>query len=278
MLPTWGPFPCVRTTSWPSFRRSARRALVSSIRRRWAAASPPPGGGRAWPPMATTSFVTRRPPAEGPHCFDQSIRRFGRGSKPRARSFQGSGIPIYQAPASPRPVTREEVLVSLRTWFQKFRATVWFRITYLVLLGVIVAELYILTLSPLACMVILLMPVSTFVVPYWLGERKLRRLAENLVVVFLIAIVLAAAMSTGALLAQKDPVPVQSFTDLSTSPMALTNGTVSPYRAPPGTSFSLQVKLTTAARNKPSNYSVFLKLTVVLGDYVLDTLHLHSTY
>src|SRR2546421_9034612 len=133
-------------------------------------------------------------PSRGrPHYFDQSIRRFGRGSEPRERSFQGSGIPIYQAPASPRPVTREELLVSLRRWFQKFRATVWFRITYLVLLGIIVAELYILTLSPLACLVILLMPVSTFVVPYWLGERKLKRFAENLVVVFLTAIVLAAA-------------------------------------------------------------------------------------
>src|SRR5256884_1819152 len=278
MLPTWGPFPCVRTTSWPSFRRSARRALVSSIRRRWATASPPPGGRSALPPMATTSFVTRRPPAEGPYYFDQSIRRFGRGSEPRERSFQGSGMPIYQAPASPRPVTREELLVSLRTWFQKFRATVWFRITYLVLLGVIVAELYILTLSPLACLVILLMPVSTFVVPYWLGERKLRRFAENLVVVFLIAIVLAAAMSTGALLAQKDAVPVQSFTDLSTSPMALTNGTVSPYRAPPGTSFLFQVKLTTAASNTPNNYRVFLNLTVVRGINDFDRRPFPMTY
>ena len=175
-------------------------------------------------------------------------------------------------------MTREELLVSLRTWFQKFRATVWFRITYLVLLGVIVAELYILTLSPLACLVILLMPVSTFVVPYWLGERKLRRFAENLVVVFLIAIVLAAAMSTGALLAQKDPVPVQSFTDLSTSPMALTNGTVSPYRAPPGTSFSFQVKLTTAASNTPSNYRVFLNLTVVRGINDFDRRPFPMTY
>src|SRR3989440_6826273 len=178
--------------------------------------------------MATTSFVTRRPPAEGPHYFDQSIRRFGRGSGPRERSFQGSGIPIYQAPASPRPVTREELLVSLRRWFQKFRATVWFRITYLVLLGIIVAELYILTLSPLACLVILLMPVSTFVVPYWLGERKLKRMPANLLVVLLNAIVLAAAMSTGAPLAPKDPLPVHSFTVLSASPSIRTNRTVTP--------------------------------------------------
>src|SRR5438046_8809443 len=106
---------------------------------------------------------------------------FGRGSEPRERSFQGSGIPIYQAPASPRPVTREEVLVSLRKWFQKFRATVWFRITYLVLLGVIVAELYILTLSPAVCLVLLLMPVSTLVLLYLSGVRKLRMFVDDLV-------------------------------------------------------------------------------------------------
>ena len=175
-------------------------------------------------------------------------------------------------------MTREELLVSFRTWFQKFRATVWFRITYLVLLGIIVAELYILTLSPLACLVVLLMPVSTFVVPYWLGERKLRRFAENLAVVFLIAIVLAAAMSTGALLAQKDSVPLQSFTDLSTSPMALTNGTVNPYRAPPGTSFMFRVKLTTAANNAPDNFRVFLNLTVVQGINNFDRRPFPMTY
>src|SRR5256885_7377109 len=87
---------------------------------------------------------------------------------PENAAFQGSGISIYRAPASPRSVTREELLVSFRTLFQKFRPTLWFRITYLVLLGVIVGELYILTLSPLACVVVLLMPVSAFVVPYWL--------------------------------------------------------------------------------------------------------------
>ena len=175
-------------------------------------------------------------------------------------------------------MTREELLVSFRTWFQKFRATIWFRITYLVLLGIIVAELYILTLSPLACLVVLLMPVSTFVVPYWLGERKLRRFAENLAVVFLIAIVLAAAMSTGALLAQKESVPVQSFTDLSNSPMALTNGTVSPYRAPPQTTFTFRVKLTTASSSTPDKYHVFLNLTVVQGLNNFDRRPFQMTY
>src|SRR2546430_1414527 len=39
MLPTWGPLPCVKTTSWPAATRSVRRDAVASIRRRWAAAS-----------------------------------------------------------------------------------------------------------------------------------------------------------------------------------------------------------------------------------------------
>src|SRR2546427_6814774 len=122
------------------------------------------------------------------------------------------------------------------------------------------------------------MPVSAFVVPYWLGERKLRRFAGNLVVVFLIAIVLAAAMSTGALLAQKDAVPEQSFTDLSNSPMALSNGTVSPYRAPPQTSFMFRVTLTTAKNDTPDHYRVFLNLTVVLGINNFDRRPFRMTY
>src|SRR5438132_8841717 len=80
------------------------------------------------------------------------------------------------------------------------------------------------------------------------------------------------------MLAQKVQDPVQSFTELSDSPMALTNGTVSPYRAPPGTSFLFQVKLTTAASNTPSNYSVFLNLTVVLGINNFDRRPFPMTY
>src|SRR2546421_10549489 len=92
---------------------------------------------------------------------------------PENAAFQGSGISIYRAPASPRSVTREELLVSFRTLFQKFRPTLGFRITYLVLLVFIGGELYILTLSPLACVVVLLMPLSAFVVPSWLPGPKL---------------------------------------------------------------------------------------------------------
>jgi hypothetical protein len=160
-------------------------------------------------------------------------------------------------------VNREELLAAFRTWFQKFRKTPWFRVTYLVLLGVIAAELYLLALSPLACVIILLIPVSIFVVPYWLGERKLTRFALNALVVFLIAILLASAMSTQALLSQTQAVELRSAAPAGR--MALTNGTVMPYRAPPSTSFTFRVKLTTIANGTPSTYAVHLNLTAVRG-------------
>src|SRR5436309_16134986 len=87
--------------------------------------------------------------------------------------LQGSGISIYQPPASPLDVNRDDLLASVKKWFQKFRATRWFRITYLVLLGAVVAHLYVLSRGAVACRVILLIPISIFVVPCWLGARKL---------------------------------------------------------------------------------------------------------
>ena len=162
-------------------------------------------------------------------------------------------------------MTREELLVSLRTWFQKFRATVWFRITYLVLLGIIVAELHVLALSSIACLVILLMPVSTFVVPYWLGERKPRRFAVNGLVVFSVAILLAAAMSTQALLTQKDAIPLRSLPEFQTSKMILSNGTVTPYHAPPSTTFTFRVRLTTTVNGTPDAFPVYLNLSILRG-------------
>src|SRR5438105_6851759 len=89
MLPTCGPLPCATTTSWPALTRSARRALVASIRFRWARTSEgSPGGKSALPPTATTSFVTQRLRGRPVH-FGQSIRRFGRGNGPRERAPPG---------------------------------------------------------------------------------------------------------------------------------------------------------------------------------------------
>src|SRR5437667_12520895 len=120
--------------------------------------------------------------------------------------LQGSGISIYQPPASPLDVNREELLASVKKWFQKFRATRWFRITYLVLLGAVVAQLYVLSRSALACLVILLIPISIFVVPYWLGERKLTRFDATALVVVLVAILLAIAIATHDLLPERQSI------------------------------------------------------------------------
>src|SRR5205814_1129957 len=125
--------------------------------------------------------------------------------------LQGSGISIYQPPASPLDVNREELLASFKKWFQKFRATRWFRITYLLLLGAVVAQLYVLSRSTVFCLVVL---------PYWLGERKLKRFAGNALVVFLVAILLAAGMSTQALLAQGQSLELRSFPDIASPTMA----------------------------------------------------------
>jgi hypothetical protein len=160
-------------------------------------------------------------------------------------------------------VNREELLAALGKRFQQFRKTPWFRITYLVLLGVIVSELYLLALSPLACVIILLIPVSIFVVPYWLGERKMLRFALNALVVFLIAILLAAAQSTQVLVSQPQAVELRSADPAGR--MVLTNGTVMPYRAPPSTSFTFRVKLTTIPNAAFGAYEVHLNLTAVRG-------------
>ena len=163
-------------------------------------------------------------------------------------------------------MTAQDILNVLRKMFQRFRGTPWFRVTYLVLLGLIVAQLYTLTQSPVACIAILLMPVSVFVVPYWLGERKMRRFAENAAPVFAIAILVAAATFTQSLLAQPDPLELRSFPTFQSTPtMVLSNGTVQPYHAPPDTNFTFRVKLTTSVNGAPGDYLVYLNLTVVRG-------------
>jgi len=162
-------------------------------------------------------------------------------------------------------VTSKDLLASLRRFIQKFRNTLWFRITYLVLLGVLVAQLYLLTATAIACLVILLMPVSVFVVPYWLGERRMRAFAGNAFLAFGIAILVAAAMSTQALLVQNEAVPIQSLDFQKSGNMTLANGTVTPYHAAPSVPFTFRVNLTTARDGDPQNFSVFLNLTVVTG-------------
>jgi len=164
-------------------------------------------------------------------------------------------------------VTSQEVLSRLLTKVRAFRGTIWFRVVYVIILGALVAELYLLTASPLACLILFLMPLSVFLIPYYFGERRMKHFALNAVPVFIIATLLAGGMATQALLSQAAPVPLQSSpTDAFSSPtMMLSNGTVDPYRSAPDTVFTFRVKLTTTAVGNATDYAVYLNFTIIDG-------------
>src|SRR5205823_3602961 len=90
--------------------------------------------------------------------------------------------------------------------------------------------------------------------------------AGNGALVFMIAILVAAAMPTQAILAQSNAVPLRSFPDFrSAAGLNLTNGTVQPYRGVPGQTFTFRVNLTTAGNGTPDAFNVTLNLTAVDG-------------
>ena len=162
--------------------------------------------------------------------------------------------------------SEDTLALRLVNLFRAFRKTRWFRVTYLILLGLIVSQMYFLTRGTIACLVILLMPILVFVFPYWIGERKARRLAVNALPVFLIAIVVAAAAYTQFVVSADRAIPLQSFPGFQSSDtMALSNGTVTPYRANPSQPFTFRVELKTTVNGSASNYRVYLNLTQVSG-------------
>lgn len=147
-----------------------------------------------------------------------------------------------------------------------FRKTEWFRLTYLLLLALVVAALAPSAGGSAICLVFLLMPVTMFVIPYWLGERKVKRLGVNGLVVFTAATVLVAVFFTQAILG----APAFALSSEGASrvhpSMALSNGTVSPYRTDAGGRFNFTVTLTTPNASVPSdpdNYTVYLIVLVV---------------
>jgi hypothetical protein len=150
--------------------------------------------------------------------------------------------------------------------FRAFNKTRWFRVTYIILLGLVVALMYFLASSALTCLVVILMPLIVFLFPYFFGERKVRRFAVNALPVFLIAILVATAISTQILLSENQAIPRQSFPGVASSEtMALSNGTVAPYHADPSANFTFRVKLTTTVNATPDNYTVWLNLTIISG-------------
>lgn len=160
-----------------------------------------------------------------------------------------------------------DFLDKFREKFLVFRKTVWFRVLYLVLLGLIVAQLFPFTLaSSVACLTLFLMPITVFVIPYWLGERKARRFAVNGVPVFVLAILVVGLLETSALMSQPTAEELRSFPDFASSPtMALSNGTVTPFRAEPNQDFTFRVQLTATVNGTSDDFAVFLNLTVIDG-------------
>src|SRR5207245_8647039 len=111
-----------------------------------------------------------------------------------------------------------------------FRKTPWFLFTYLVLLGLSVPNLLPFAAGGLGCLVIILVPLLVFLVPYYLGERSVRRFALNALPVIVIAILIGGALSTNVYLSQGDAIPLaRTPAGAFTRPtMALTNGPVHP--------------------------------------------------
>ena len=152
--------------------------------------------------------------------------------------------------------------------FTKLRKTVYFRILYLGVLGVIVAELFqfIFGNAATACLGLLLMPAAVFVVPYYFGERRMKNFAINALPVFVIAVLLISFFQAQATVAPNSFDLTSGYapneTDLSV--LTLWNGTVDPVRAAPPANFNFTVRLKVLPANV-TGVTVYLNLTPVSG-------------
>lgn len=143
-----------------------------------------------------------------------------------------------------------------------FRKSVWFRVFYLVFLGLITFALFrFLVYSPSTqCLALLLIPITIFIFPYWLGERSSKNFLINVIPVFVIALVLIAAQQTAV---STDPTPVYLEGIPTTSfPSNLTiyNGTVTPFKASGPAVFNFTVQIVGTGVNA-SQVSVAVNLT-----------------
>ncbi|HLE54252.1 MAG TPA: zinc ribbon domain-containing protein [Thermoplasmata archaeon] len=156
----------------------------------------------------------------------------------------------------------------LLEYFTKFRKTVYFRILYLGVLGVIVAELFpiIFGNAATACLGLLLMPAAVFVVPYYFGERRMKNFAINALPVFVIAVLLISFFQAQATVAPNrfDLTSGYAPNDPGLPVLTLWNGTVDPVRAPPPANFNFTVRLKILPANV-TGVTVYLNLTAVSG-------------
>ncbi len=154
-------------------------------------------------------------------------------------------------------------LASIQKTIQSLRKTKWFDIAVLVVLGVIVAGLFPVLFgnTTTACLGLLLIPVAVFVIPYWLGERRLKRFAINGVVVLVIATLIISALQTESTVNGPDPVLSSEGIQGLSPHLNLDNGSVSPYRGSPGQTFTYRVRLVTSGLANTTSLGVYLNFT-----------------
>jgi hypothetical protein len=155
--------------------------------------------------------------------------------------------------------------VALQDAWKRFIGTPYFRIVYIVVMALLTALLFPFAFGAAACLALLVIPLTIFVVPYWFGERRPRRLVVNGLVVFAIALPIVGAFQTGAVL-DLPPFELSSFAfPGENTTMSLTNGTAAPYRVEGPANVTFRVLLTTTDNATPADFAVWLNLTRVDG-------------
>ncbi len=149
-----------------------------------------------------------------------------------------------------------------------FRKTEWFNAILLVVLGLVAVGLFQFTAigGIGVCLGILLPPVTVFVITYWLGERRIKRYALYIVPVLVIALVIIAALQTGAVVDQGKPnltSGVPSNTPAASLPaLSLWNGTVEPHaQASANGTYAFHVRLKGGPGANLSQVQVYLNIS-----------------
>ncbi len=145
-----------------------------------------------------------------------------------------------------------------------FRKSPWFRVLYVAILGLVVAALFPLTVGTNVCLALFVVPLTMFVIPYWLGERKTRHFIVNGLVIFAVAVFIVAVLQTQAVLSGPEVTQTIQGPGLDPS-MSLANGTVTPFRTESPADFTFRVQLRTVENGTPSEFSVWVNLTSVEG-------------
>jgi len=143
-----------------------------------------------------------------------------------------------------------------------FRKSRYFRWFYLVIISLMVAALlpYLPYLGPLVCLGIFLIPVLMFAMPWWLGDRKMKVLAVNGVVILVLSAFILAALD-----AQSAVSTTPGVLGSPAAPLSVANGTVSPPRGPPTAFYNFTVTMKDTSNRDPGSFTVYLNLTWLVG-------------